>query len=136
MSCCAHFIILLKKNFILWKRNWVQSLLEIIIPVIIAIVFGSMKYIVGTNDIAAASFTSNLYDLPTVIDSTWVPYQMVPTATGTEQLIPKLKNCPNSDTEGNTIALVPNNALTQAIKSQLEIGNNLTHFSFVLIMCH
>lgn len=123
MSCFDQFTILLKKNFILWRRNRIKSILEILIPVLLALLFAMMKYIIEPKEIAAASFTSSLYDLPTVIDATWVPTQTVPTATGSQELIPKLKNCPNTDTKGNTIALVPNNAITQAIKSQLEIGN-------------
>lgn len=135
MCCCgcyAHFSVLFKKNIILWKRNWLQSVLEILIPVLFALLFGVMKYIIGTSDLNAASFTSNLYNLPTVIDSSWEPTQTVVTASGSTQVVPLLKNCPNSENKGNTIALVPDNAITQSIKSQLEIGKSYYFLTFWL----
>lgn len=126
MVCCTHFFVLFKKNLILWKRGWVQSVLEILIPAAFALLFGIFRYIIPYVDIKETSFVANsnyILDLPTVIDASWSPVQQFLSDESKSSLLPKLKLCGKADSKGSTIAFAPDNDITQNIKSQLQIGN-------------
>lgn len=44
MSFCSQFKALLKKNFLLWKRNLCSSLCEIIFPILLLVIYMSFRF--------------------------------------------------------------------------------------------
>lgn len=55
----SHLRALLKKNWILWKRSWCVSCLEIIIPALFVFILVAFKQAIPTEDIAENSYYDN-----------------------------------------------------------------------------
>lgn len=52
----SHLTALLKKNFITWKRSWICSLIEILIPVIFGLILSSFRGLVDIENIPNKSY--------------------------------------------------------------------------------
>lgn len=55
----SHLKALLKKNFITWKRSWICSLLEILIPVAFGLILSSFRGLVDIQNIPDKSYFDN-----------------------------------------------------------------------------
>ena len=64
MGTSSHLKSLLKKNFLLWKRNKIGSLLEILIPIAFAFLFLAFRYAEPVQDVAQTSYYTSPAYLP------------------------------------------------------------------------
>ena len=100
----SHLRALLKKNWILWKRSWCVSCLEIIIPALFAFILVGLKQVAPVEDIPENSY----YD-----SSGWL-YSYDGTAHYYH-----FKDCSGSE-DGGLVALVPpGDPLITSLKSIL-----------------
>ena len=96
------FRTLLQKNFIYWKRNWVSSLLQIIVPVVIVLVLISLRTTTAKFSFSDSSSTFvSFFTQNKVISSA--------PALALRGLMKKCGQLPG----GGSIALTPNNTVTQ-----------------------
>jgi ATP-binding cassette subfamily A (ABC1) protein 3 len=124
-SPMAQFTALLYKNWLLFSRNWLGSLLEIIVPLWFAIILGVFANLAETTDksnwsyLLKSNYTTNLY--PTSFTN-WAD-AFKPTASQ-----PWIKDCgvlkeldQTMYRRGGKVGLAPDNTLTRAIGAQLKL---------------
>lgn len=87
----SHLKALLRKNYIIWKRNWICSLLEILIPVLFAFVFAIFRAASPVETLSQTSYYNEPYT-----------YAGVPSAAA----LKLIKNC-NAGQNGGSVALAP-----------------------------
>ncbi len=63
MANFLHLKALLRKNWILWKRNWFCSIMEIFLPVILLAALFSIRNLVEIKKIAKKDYYDDLYAL-------------------------------------------------------------------------
>lgn len=105
---------LLKKNFILWKRDRRGTLCELLVPIFFIGVLVAISYSIPTDDIEAKDFINDLSILYPDYDSS----------------LTVIKNCKNPDF-GGKVALVPDIGITRKLKTILE--SNFLFISLKLI---
>src|SRR5687767_14511692 len=89
----SHLRALLKKNWILWKRSWCVSCLEIFVPVFFTLIVAAFRGAVRPEDIPQTSY----YDKPA-----W-SYQYDGSLTAADKAY--FKNCASEN--GGMVALIP-----------------------------
>jgi ATP-binding cassette subfamily A (ABC1) protein 3 len=74
MSNSNHFKALMKKNFIIWRRNWCCACLEIMIPAAFMLILVIIRKAVKIQDIATVDFTPAAIPIvPTAAASDIIP---------------------------------------------------------------
>jgi ATP-binding cassette subfamily A (ABC1) protein 3 len=121
----GQFTALLYKNWLLFSRNWVGSLLEILIPILLAVLLGVVGNLADTTDKINLSYLANpLYasDLYPTDFTNWKDAFF----KGTPK--PQIKDCglikrdgSEENRRGGMVGLAPDNTLTRAIGAQLQL---------------
>ncbi len=116
----SHLKALLKKNWILWKRSWIISLLEIIIPILFAIIMFAFRQADNPVDVPKTTYYDNpttLFDYQGILDSPHLKY---------------IKDCAAAE-NGGIVALAPSGdslvTKLNTILSKFIQVNLLTKFS-------
>jgi len=91
MATSAHLKALLKKNLLLWRRTWIGSLLEILVPIAFSFLLLAFRYAEPLDDIPEIHYYSTV------------------TYAFTSPLVnnPLMKKCEMSRKGGGRIALAP-----------------------------
>jgi len=89
MGSFSHLRALLRKNWLIWRRNYIGVFLEVFTPVICAVLFLVFRYAEPLADIPQRTFSSSPYQFRDIsFLSSW------------------MKKC-NADKNGGKIALAP-----------------------------
>ncbi|KAL4429304.1 hypothetical protein ABPG74_002290 [Tetrahymena malaccensis] len=117
MCCCfgPHLKALLRKNWILWKRNYKSSCCEICLPIIFIFLLMALRSQISQKDLPEQSFIDN-------------PYPVFPTVQAASQAFSYCNDLTNG---GGKVVLIPNIDITQNIAAQLQqfpnIANSITY---------
>jgi len=90
----SHLKALLKKNWILWKRSWIISILEILIPILFAIIMYAFRQADSPEYVPETTYYDNpttLFDYQGILDSPHLKY---------------IKDC-TAPENGGVVALAP-----------------------------
>jgi len=114
----SHLKALLKKNWILWKRSWCISLLEIAVPLLFAILMIALRQASSLTDVPTITY----YDLP----QTSFTYDGI--------LNPDyFKDC-NADENGGIVAIVPDPSTDSlAFDVDQALRNSLLKFTLIFL---
>lgn len=88
-----HFKALLKKNYIIWKRNLCCSISEVLIPILFAFIFIILRNGNPVEDVAETIYSTQPFTYKPTIDSDGLTL---------------IKNC-NAIKNGGKVGLVPSN---------------------------
>lgn len=109
---------LLKKDFLLWRRNKLGSVCELVWPILFTIVMIFLNTLVKESTIEAVSGTPKV--IPTNDDL--LANEIL------NPLNPLFKNCLEKNNKGGRVALVPPNKITKKLKPLFEKFNYETFF--------
>ncbi|KAL4471195.1 hypothetical protein ABPG72_007562 [Tetrahymena utriculariae] len=113
--CCRfgpHLKVLLRKNWILWKRNYKSSCCEICLPIIFILLLMTLKSQICQKDLPEQSFLDN-------------PYPVFPTPQTASQAFNYFNDLING---AGKVVLLPNIDITQQITCQLQQLPNLANY--------
>ena len=122
-----HLKSLLRKNWILWKRNWCCSLIEILIPFFLIFSIVAIRKLATKTDIAERSFINQPPDL---FGKGYGMYEFDPDIEGLQSPFHiYMKNCLNNTFQGEAwrngvIGLAPENEITRKLSSYFKTAFN------------
>ena len=98
---------LFDKNFIYWRRNWVSSLLEVILPLAVVLIGGASRGLIDPS-----TFTRQPFNSKTIISN---PSALL----GDLSSYLLYKDCGESNRAGGRVVLVPENDITRGVSQVL-----------------
>jgi ATP-binding cassette subfamily A (ABC1) protein 3 len=122
----GQFTALLYKNWLLFSRNWVGSLLEIIVPLWFAVILGVFANLADTTEknnfsyLLQSNFTTNLY--PTSFTNWADAFQPTVSQPWIKECGLLKKSDQTDNRRGGKVGLAPDNALTRKIGAQLTLA--------------
>lgn len=114
MATSAHLKALLRKNWLLWRRNWIGSFLEILVPIAFSFLLLAFRYAEPLVDVAQITYYPKAYPFssPAVYNS-------------------MMKNCDFAKKGGGYVALAPEG---DAIITKLQtVFQGKKKFCFLLL---
>lgn len=103
MAISTHLKALLRKNWLLWKRNLLGSFLELFGPIIFILLFLVFRYAEPIINVPQTSY-----------------YQTATTFTSPESPPPFMKNCITGKNGGKVALAPPDDLIIQSLKGTIE----------------
>lgn len=108
------FLALFNKNFIFWKRKWVASMIEALLPIAILLIVGVLRSSVQVTHKEEQSYLPRSIPLPLDVNAF------------SKDTVLLFKNCSSANRRGGRVVLSPRNEMTETLSQIFDYLNYTT----------